>query len=257
MTNPEPAGSSPANESLSLPPAIDGDDRFAEFWDAYPRKVSKIHARRVWRSALRTGADPEQVIAAARAFADECRDRGTAKEFIPHPASWLNRRRYDDEPEPGNVSLPVTVPPRSTPLRAVRPPKGDDGDGERLLAAVIRLGGDQAHPVTAAQAIIDTIRAHLGAGEDGPLVPVTTARARELAAIPYPEYLESPEWQARRRLALRKAGHACQVCNRSRTLHVHHRTYERRGAELAGDLIVLCDECHALFHGKGLLADTP
>lgn len=78
-------------------------------------------------------------------------------------------------------------------------------------------------------------------------------RARHLRVMPYREYLLTPEWQERRKAALKRAGYKCQVCNRSRQLHTHHRTYERRGAELARDLIVLCDECHALYHGKGLL----
>jgi rubredoxin len=80
------------------------------------------------------------------------------------------------------------------------------------------------------------------------------AREAELRTMPYREYLRTEEWQERRRGALKRAGHRCQVCDRSRQLHVHHRTYERRGAELARDLIVLCDECHALYHRKGLLA---
>ena len=78
-------------------------------------------------------------------------------------------------------------------------------------------------------------------------------RERLLATMPYRAYLRTEERQARRLAALKRAGHRRQVCNRSRTLHVHHRTYERCGVELARDLIVLCDQCHALYHGKGLL----
>jgi DNA-directed RNA polymerase subunit RPC12/RpoP len=79
-------------------------------------------------------------------------------------------------------------------------------------------------------------------------------RENELRTMPYKRYLQTPEWQERRKAALKRAGQSCQVCNRRRMLHVHHRTYERRGVELARDLIALCDECHALYHGKGLLA---
>lgn len=79
-------------------------------------------------------------------------------------------------------------------------------------------------------------------------------RDRELRTMPYRDYLLTPEWAERRKAALKRARYACQVCNRQRPLHVHHRTYERRGTELSADLIVLCDECHALYHRKGLLA---
>jgi hypothetical protein len=73
-------------------------------------------------------------------------------------------------------------------------------------------------------------------------------RAEELRAMPYREYLRTPEWQARRAAALHAASHRCQVCNTTGDLDVHHRTYERRGAELDEDLTVLCRPCHYVFH---------
>jgi hypothetical protein len=85
----------------------------------------------------------------------------------------------------------------------------------------------------------------------GEVITVTPQRERVLRGMPYKEYLLTPEWQARRTAALERALYRCQVCNRGRCeLHVHHRTYERRGAELPSDLIVLCARHHALFHGK-------
>lgn len=80
-------------------------------------------------------------------------------------------------------------------------------------------------------------------------------RLHELRTMPYHEYLQTPEWQQRRKARLKAARYRCQVCNASdRPLNVHHRTYERRGAELASDLIVLCEPCHHLFHRNGSLA---
>lgn len=73
----------------------------------------------------------------------------------------------------------------------------------------------------------------------------------ELATMPYQDYLESDEWKQRREWVLEDAGHRCQVCNAPNDLHVHHRTYERRGCEKPGDLTVLCAECHRLFHEHG------
>jgi len=76
-------------------------------------------------------------------------------------------------------------------------------------------------------------------------------RKDELKVMPYVQYLRSPEWKQIRNSQLANAGHRCQVCNRNGiSLHVHHRTYERRGRENFKDLIVLCAECHALYHGK-------
>jgi 5-methylcytosine-specific restriction endonuclease McrA len=77
----------------------------------------------------------------------------------------------------------------------------------------------------------------------------------ELRHMPYREYLRSTAWSDTREVMLLEAENRCQLCDSDRRLQVHHRTYERRGAELLSDLIVLCRECHARHHGK--LADPP
>lgn len=77
-----------------------------------------------------------------------------------------------------------------------------------------------------------------------------------LRTMPYSEYLQTPHWQERRTRSLKKAGFRCQVCNAYGVrLNVHHRTYERRGYEFDTDLIVLCQECHGIFHENGKLAE--
>jgi len=81
----------------------------------------------------------------------------------------------------------------------------------------------------------------------------TTANDRlaELRAMTYSDYLQTPEWRQRRTVAVDWARGACQLCNSGKKpLHVHHRTYDRLGAELPADLVVLCADCHAKFHGK-------
>ena len=73
----------------------------------------------------------------------------------------------------------------------------------------------------------------------------------------YAAYLRSDAWKAAAAAALDRAGHRCAVCNADRwfsRLDVHHRTYERLGAERPEDLVVLCRHCHSLFHQHGKLA---
>jgi DNA-binding MarR family transcriptional regulator len=77
-------------------------------------------------------------------------------------------------------------------------------------------------------------------------------RIKELRAMPYEEYLKTPEWQATRARMLKLAGYRCQVCNgKHNGLNVHHRTYERLGEERDSDLVVLCLLCHQMFHDNG------
>lgn len=83
------------------------------------------------------------------------------------------------------------------------------------------------------------------------------ARLNQLTKMPYSEYLQTPEWQERRKQHLKSSGYRCQVCNSTGVvLNVHHRRYERRGKEYYKDLLTLCETCHELFHREGRLAPT-
>jgi len=41
------------------------------------------------------------------------------------------------------------------------------------------------------------------------------------------EYYKSEEWEKKRAFALHRAKHRCQKCGSSKSLEVHHLTYER------------------------------
>lgn len=64
----------------------------------------------------------------------------------------------------------------------------------------------------------------------------------------YSEYLRSPRWKDTREGALTRAGGHCQLCRSTKSLNVHHNTYERVGNELPEDLVVLCRKHHEAFH---------
>lgn len=68
--------------------------------------------------------------------------------------------------------------------------------------------------------------------------------------MPYEQYLQTPQWRARRNRALSQARHRCHRCGANRRLQVHHLTYERLGAELDSDLEVLCRGCHLGEHAN-------
>lgn len=71
---------------------------FTEFWNAYPRKVAKQNAAKAWS---KTGADDSQSLTAT-ILADVKRRvdgewKGKEVQYIPHPATYLNQRRWEDE----------------------------------------------------------------------------------------------------------------------------------------------------------------
>lgn len=73
--------------------------RFEEFWAAYPRKVAKKAARSAWKKAKVDEALHRRILAAverAKLSSQWQRDNG---QFIPHPATWLNAGRWEDEVE--------------------------------------------------------------------------------------------------------------------------------------------------------------
>jgi 5-methylcytosine-specific restriction endonuclease McrA len=80
------------------------------------------------------------------------------------------------------------------------------------------------------------------------------AKIKTLRALPYADYLKTPEWAKTRDATLRRARYRCQLCNTNRHLNVHHRSYESLGDENWNDLIVLCQECHKTFHDNRKLA---
>ena len=70
--------------------------RFLDFWKAYPRKRSKGDAEKAW-SKQNLDAKVDEIIAAVEAqktWPDWLKDNG---RFIPHPASWLNAKGWENE----------------------------------------------------------------------------------------------------------------------------------------------------------------
>lgn len=69
-------------------------DRFDEFYSAYPRRQDRRSAEKAWKAAIKRGADPEQIIAAARSYARI--QIGNERRYIKLPATWLNAGSYED-----------------------------------------------------------------------------------------------------------------------------------------------------------------
>lgn len=77
---------------------------FADFWQAYPRKVGRGAAEKAFATAIARGASPADIAAGLnrQVWPDNPR-------FIPHPATWLSQARWQDDPaaaaprEPGKL----------------------------------------------------------------------------------------------------------------------------------------------------------
>jgi len=70
------------------------DSLFDEFWSTYPRHTDKAKARKAWASALKK-IDSETILVATERFKKQ--SLGKDQKFLPHPTTWLNGERWDDE----------------------------------------------------------------------------------------------------------------------------------------------------------------
>lgn len=103
------------NRDLSCAPAdADGATEvaahFAEFWDAYGKKVGKKAAEQKYAKAIKK-ADPGLILAAARSYIAGQRGKGKHPDFTKDPATWLHGEHWADEdssaaPADGRIELP-------------------------------------------------------------------------------------------------------------------------------------------------------
>ena len=82
---------------------------FYSFWEAYPRKVCKPEAYKVFVEVMKSGCvSIDKILEAlswqAPRFAEQ------DEQFVPHPATWLNQGRWEDEMPGSAMSAPLERP---------------------------------------------------------------------------------------------------------------------------------------------------
>lgn len=71
-------------------------DAFDTFWEMYPRKVAKEKARSAFKRIPKR--DYHHLFAGLKAQKQSEQWCKAGGQFIPHPTTWLNQRRWEDEP---------------------------------------------------------------------------------------------------------------------------------------------------------------
>ena len=102
-------------ENISPPNPPGGGDRFADFWEAYPRKVGKKPAEDKWKRK-RLDAMADRIIADVRERA--AKDRRWREGYILNPAAYLTQERWNDAIEEERISTEQT---RTYRLLEVKP----------------------------------------------------------------------------------------------------------------------------------------
>lgn len=81
------------NQKKSKKKKPEYSEEFNTFWKAYPRKIGKSKAWESWQS---NNPPLEKCLETIRAFGNSIEWHDP--KFIPHPTTWLNQSRWDDEP---------------------------------------------------------------------------------------------------------------------------------------------------------------
>ncbi len=72
-------------------------ERFVRFWTAYPRKESKPNAQRAWEKINPDEELTQKILAAIEKQKSSEQWQEDGGKYIPHPATWLNNKRWEDE----------------------------------------------------------------------------------------------------------------------------------------------------------------
>ncbi|MEY9096319.1 hypothetical protein [Paenibacillus sp. RC84] len=68
--------------------------RFEEFWNLYPKKAAQKDAEKAWTALNPTSID--EVITAAKHYAEDCKRSKRDKQYIKLPATFLRQERWKD-----------------------------------------------------------------------------------------------------------------------------------------------------------------
>ena len=90
--------------------AGDGDPWFSEFWEAYPRKVDKQSAVRAWKKIKPDATLMAKIMDGLQRWKESEQWLKENGQYIPYPATWLNKRRWEDEVKKAAPSVPQRRP---------------------------------------------------------------------------------------------------------------------------------------------------
>lgn len=76
---------------------IDRLTQFEQFWIAYPRKVAKQKAKEIFKRIDLNENTFNQIMAKLEEYKQSNQWQKDGGQFIPHPTTWLNQGRWEDE----------------------------------------------------------------------------------------------------------------------------------------------------------------
>lgn len=73
------------------------DSDFSKFWSEYPRKEKKDRAKKAFLKKRKAGVEFNTILDGLKRHKQKWAQENTKLKYIPHPASWINDERWNDE----------------------------------------------------------------------------------------------------------------------------------------------------------------
>lgn len=92
-------------------PESTGNPLFDRFWAAYPKHVSKDKA---WKAFMKINPTEELLAQMLDALERQKKYYAWGRQswkYIPHAATWLNQKRWEDELDDGKAGIPENDSP--------------------------------------------------------------------------------------------------------------------------------------------------
>lgn len=118
---------------------------FDQFWTLYPKRVAKRDAEKAF--AKLSVDEKAKALEALPTHIRYWDIKGTEKHYIPHPATWLNGARFEDELDLGE----------SVPQRAVAWWASDDGVMKKAAEIGVRARAGESMPEFKAR-VVEAVR---------------------------------------------------------------------------------------------------
>lgn len=74
---------------------------FERFWNKYPRRIGKAKAQVVYKRKASSLLKEKKIMEGLEKYITKWKVEKTLNEYIPHPTTWLNEERWNDEVEIG------------------------------------------------------------------------------------------------------------------------------------------------------------
>lgn len=110
---------------------------FARFWELYPKKKAKGDAEKAWKKLKPSESLVDTIIKAVEAQKSSTDWKRDGGQYIPYPATWLNRKGWEDEVESSPTVSTGTERPQM-PTKCDKCGKPLDNDGKCVECNRIR-----------------------------------------------------------------------------------------------------------------------